>query len=249
MRKQVTNALNWCMSQEVAACITGSSLLDYFEDQDIDMFAYSIPAFNQLLFAMIHDPMFIIGDPKEQWKLDKWTKSVDYNKELSYGMISIKFKYNTCVDINLIYKSKSKNIFQVLSSFDMDIICKGYDLSTKKYLDLTEDNGKIADWNRWNKEFTGFNAWSINRLLRQFKRVIKYHDRGYDTDLVCIKYRDIMKEMLSYVDIWKTDKTKEKVTSVKKKSKILIKIFDKWLETHEFNEEEKLLLDKTIKEL
>ncbi len=117
MRNQTKDALAWCMKQEVAACITGSCLLDFFEGQDIDMFAYSIPAFNKILFAMIHDPMFIIADPKEQWKLDKWTESKDYYKELSYGMISVKFKYNTCIDVNLIYKSNSKNVFDVLNSF------------------------------------------------------------------------------------------------------------------------------------
>lgn len=249
MKEQVENALEWCFNQEVAACVTGSSLLGYFEDQDIDMFAYNIPAFNQLLFAMVHDPMFIIADPKEQWKLDKWTNCTDYYKELTYGMVSIKFKYNTCVDINLIYKSKSNNVFDVLKSFDMDIICKGYDLSSKRYLDLTSKNGKIADWNRWNNKFTEINAWSISRLLRQFKRVIKYHDRGYNTDLVCLKYKDIMQEMLTYVDIWKSEKTREKVSSVKHKAKILIKIFNKWLEVHTLTEEELLLLDQTIKEL
>lgn len=249
MKEQMTNALNWCKSQEVAACITGSSLLDYFEGQDIDMFAYTIPAFNELLFAMKHDPMFIIADPKEEWKLKKWTSCNDYKFELSYNMISIKFKYNTCVDINLIYKKKAANVFDVLSSFDMDIICKGYDLKSKRILDLTSGNDKIADWNRWNPQFREINAWSLNRLLRQFQRVIKYHKRGYNTDLVCSKYRDIMLDMTKYVDIWKTDKTIEKVKKVKSNSKILINILEKWLETHDLNKEELLLLDKTIKEL
>ena len=249
MKIQTQNALDWCMKQEVAACITGSCLLDYFEGQDIDIFAYSIPAFNKLLFAMKHNPMFMIADPKEQWKCDKWTKTKNYHKELSYGMVSIKFKYNMCVDVNLIFKKNSDNIFKILSSFDMDIVAKGFDLSSRKYLDLTSGNGKIADWNKWNNQFRDVNAWSINRLLRQFRRVIKYHNRGYNTDLVCLKYKEILEDTLKYVDIWKTEKTVVKISSVKEKCKDLIRIFNIWLKKHEFTKEELEELDKTIKEL
>lgn len=249
MKVQTQKALEWCMSQKAAACVTGSCLLDYFEGQDIDMFAYNVPAFNQLLYSMYHNPMFIIADPKEQWKLDKWMKCKDYNKELNYGMISIKFKYNTCVDVNIIYKAASKNIFEVLSSFDMDIVAKGFDLSSRQYLDLTPLDKTKADWNRWNKKFTDINAWSIKRLLRQFSRVIKYHNRGYNTDKVCIKYRSIMEDMLKYVDIWKTEKTLEKVKNVKSKAKILITIFDIWLESHSLTLKQEELLEETIKSL
>jgi hypothetical protein len=250
MKEQVDNAITWIKSQEIEGCLTGSCLLDYFEGQDIDVFAYNEAAFTKLIFSMYFNPMFLLIDPIEQWKFKDWTETTYKGSLKKLGLITIKFKYNMCVDVNIIFKERNNTIFDVLANFDLDIIAKGYDLKSKKVLDLCENrNGKKATWNRWNKQFYNPNIWAISRVLRQFERVIKYHKRGYDTDEVVLKYKEILTQMLEYENIFNSTKMDEKVMSVKTNSLILIKIFDKWLDTHEISDTEIKLMKETIKTL
>lgn len=250
MKEQINNALAWLKTQEIDGCITGSCLLDYFEGQDIDIFAYNEAAFTKLLYSMYHNPKFLLTDPLEKWKFKDWTENPFKGSLKKLGLITIKFTYNTCVEVNIIYKQRNQSIFDVLSSFDIDIICMGYDLKSKKILDLSENKStKVATWNKWNKLFYDPNIWAISRILRQFERVIKYHKRGYNTDLIALKYKELLEGMLSYENIFSSESLDEKINIVKTNSKILIAIIDKWLETHSISDEGIIILRDTIKKL
>ena len=85
--------------------------------------------------------------------------------------------------------------------------------------------------------------------MRQFERVVKYYKRGYNTDLLALKYKDILTEMLEYENIFSSEKMDEKVALVKKNSEILIKILDKWLETHILTDTESGLLKQAVRDL
>lgn len=244
----MNNAIEYLKNQDINGCITGSCMLQYFEGADVDVFTYDEAAFTKLLFTLYHNPMFLLIDKLEKWKFEDWTTNPYKGSLKKLGLITIKFKYNMCIDVNIIFKEKNHSIFDVLSSFDLDIISKGYDLKSKKILDLSENNGTmIATWNKWNKSFYNPNIWAVSRILRQFGRVIKYHNRGYNTDAVTLKYKEILQEMLEYENIFSSDKVDEKVASVKTNSKILIKILDSWLETHSITDEELELIRTTIK--
>jgi hypothetical protein len=249
MKEQINNAIEWIKEQDVEGVITGSCLLDYYEGQDIDIFTYNESAFTKLIYSMYHNPMFLLMDPIEKWKFKDWTESTYRGSLKKLGLVSIKMVYNTCVNVNIIFKENKKSIFDVLASFDMDIIAKGYDLKTKKILDLSEGREGIATWNKWNKSFYNVNIWSMNQLLRQFERIIKYHKRGYNTDEITLKYKEILKDMMEYENIFNSAKVDEKVEIIKKNGIILNQILDKWLETHELTESETELLNLTIKEL
>ena len=252
MKTQIDNAIVWLKEQDIEGCITGSALLEYFPgaNQDVDVFTYNEAAFTKLIFSMYHNPLFLLVEPLEQWKFKDWTENPYKGSLKKLGLISIKFKYNMSIDVNVIFKEKNHTIFDVLSTFDIDIIAKGYDLKTKKTLDLSENNGeKVATWNKWNKQFYNPNIWAVSRILRQFERVIKYHKRGYNTDAVAVKYKEILEEMLVYENIFSSEKVDEKVASVKTNSKILIKILDNWLVTHTITDTELELIKETIKKL
>lgn len=249
MKEQINNAVEWLKLQNVDGCITGSCLLDYFEGQDVDVFVYNESSFTKLLYSMYFNPRFLLIEKLEEWKFKEWTTK-DYKKSLKkMGLVTIKFKYNTCIDVNVIYKEKSKSIFDVLSTFDLNIICKGFDLKTKKILDLTDNPGKIADYNKWNLNFESPDIWSISRLLRQFMRVIKYHERGYNTDKVVLKYKSILEDLMQFENIYNSVLVDQKVDNIKTNGKILIAIMDKWLENHNITDEEKTLLNNKIKEI
>lgn len=253
MKEQFENALTYLKSlEDIEACITGSAMLGYMEGQkqDIDIFCYNQASFTKLLYTLHFNPMFLILDKIEQWKFSDYTQSVYNNSIKKLGLVTIKFTYNLSIPINIIFKEKADNIFSILSTFDMDIISIGYDLKSKKTLDLSEKKeDKVVTWNKWNKSFYSVNIWAVSRILRQFLRVVKYHKRGYNTDDVALKYKEILTNMLEYENIFNSDKVDEKVKSVKDNSKILIQIIDKWLETHLLNDDEEKLIEETIKKL
>ena len=191
MKEQINNAIKWVKEQPIRGCITGSCLLDYFPDQDIDVFTYDEKSFQKILFAMYHNDMFTILDPIENWKFQQYIDK-PYDNFQKFGLTTIKFTYNTCVDVNVIVKKKAKDIFSVLSSFDLDIISKGYDIETKQYLDLSQGlPDKVATWNKWNTTYYSDEIWAMSRILRQLTRCFKYHKRGYNTDAIVLKYIEI----------------------------------------------------------
>lgn len=253
MKENLDNCLEYLKTLDVDGCITGSVMLGYFPDsnQDIDIFAFNEKAFLKTIYTLKFNPMFTILDKLELWKYEDITNS-SYNGSMKkLGICSIKFYYNLSVPVNIVYKEKANNIFDVLSSFDMSIICKAYCLQTKQTLDLTDgtQETKICTWNKWNKTFYQPNVWAISRVLRQFLRVQKYTDRGYDCSLVANKYIELLEGVINYENIFTSEKVDEKVESVKINGKILIEIIKKWNEVKILTKEEIILIDELIKKM
>jgi hypothetical protein len=249
MKEQIEEIIKYLKEQPIKGCITGSCLLDYFEGQDIDIFTYDEKSFTKLLFAMYHNPMFTILDPLEKWKFDQY---IDKNHDSFYkfGLVTIKFTYNTCVPVNIVLKKGCTNIFSVLSSFDMDIISKGYDIETKQLMDLSENKGtKIATWNKWNTAFYAGEIWQINRILRQLARCFKYHKRGYNTDAVIIKYIELIDRLQEFTNIFKSENFDEKLRITQENTLIVKQLCELWLKTHEITEEQLELLEIKIKQI
>jgi hypothetical protein len=248
MEEQIKNAIEWIKNQPIKGCISGSCLLGYFPDshQDIDVFVYDEKSFNKLLFAMHHNPIFAIGDKLEQWKFEQY---INKNNDTFYkfGLVTIKFTYNTCVDVNIILKKRTNDIFSVLSSFDMDIIAKGFDIQTGQYLDLTSGNGKIASWNKWNTAFYSEEVWEINRILRQLERCFKYHNRGYNVDEVVLKYIELIDKLQDFENIFNSDNFDNRIKITKENTLIVKQLCILWLETHEITPEQIELLKTKIK--
>jgi hypothetical protein len=248
MKEQIENLIQWIKQQPIKGCITGSCLLDYFEGQDVDIFVYDEKSFNLILYTMHLSPMFTILDKLEEWKFKKYLTESDSYKG-KQKLQTYKFKYNTCVDVNVILKDKCTDVFSVLSSFDMDIICKGYDIQTKQVLDLTNGSTliKIADWNRWNTAYYSNELWDMSRILRQLERCIKYHKRGYNTDLMVYKYIEIVDKLQEVENIFKSDSFDERLALIKNITLATKTIMLGWLQTHEITEEQLEVLKNNIK--
>lgn len=242
MKEQINNAIDILKKQEINGCITGSVMLDYFPGADIDVFVYDLPSFNKLLFFMHYNDLFQILDPLEKHKFNEY---INHNQSSidKLGLITIKFKYNLCIDVNVVYKKFFKNIFDVISSFDMDITATGYDIQTQKTLSLRETTGMIGTWNRWNNNFyKKDNFWSCKRLLRQFERVVKYTKRGYDVSSVTDKYIELTEGIISMNNFYKTEKGEKFFNDTIDEFKIVLKILQNWKNTLEISEEELNLL-------
>jgi len=254
MQKIINEAIEWLKNssteeKKVKGCITGSSLLGYFDDdyhQDIDVFIYDKKSFINLLDKMYYDDMFQLLNPLEKWKFMKEFNEENYKQQ---WLTTIKFTYNTCIPINIIFKKDKNNIFAVLSSFDMDIVAKGYDIQTKQWLDLTGNSTitKIADWNKWNTQYYSSELWEKNKILRQFVRIIKYYKRGYNTDKIVQKYLEILDEILNYNNIFNSSDFKEQLELNKSNAQTLKLIFSTWLQNHEITQEELIKLNNILK--
>ena len=249
MKKHIKKVIKWIKEQPIKGCITGSCMIGYFDNQDVDIFVYDEKSFNKILYAMEYNKDFQILDPLEKWKYDQYmTKNND--NFYKFGLITIKFTYNTCIDVNIILKKKCSNIFSVLETFDMDIIAKGYDIETKQFLDLSEKRGdKVVTWNKWNPVFYSSEVWQISRVLRQLERCFKYYKRGYNVDEVVKKYISLIEEIQNYTNIFSSESYTEQLKVRKDNTKIVKQICIKWLETHVITDEQIELLKLKIREI
>lgn len=245
MKEQIDNAIALIKKQDVNGCITGSVLLDYFEGADIDVFVYDKSSFNKLLFFMHYNPLFNILDPLEQHKFDEYINE-DKSSLDSIGLITIKFKYNLCIDVNIVFKKFHKNIFDVLSNFDLDIIANGYDIKTGNFLSLRTTTGLEGTWNRWNTSYYKCNLWSCKRLLRQFSRVVKYTERGYNLESVTDKYISLIEEILDKDNIYKTEKGTIFYEKTQKEFEIVLKILQVWQKEKKMSPENLMVLQTLI---
>jgi hypothetical protein len=250
MKEQIDKAIAYIEKLPIEGCITGSCYLGTFNNQDIDVFVYNEKSFSKILFDLHYNPMFQIIEPLEQWKFDQFI-NIGNNKNSKFEVNTIKFLYNTCVDVNIVMKKNGNDIFSVLSSFDMNIICKGYDIQTKQFLDLSGDSTvtEIADWNRWNTAFYRDDIWTGPRILRQLDRCFKYHNRGYNTDSVVIKYMQMIDNLQKYESVFNSNNFNEKLEKVKLNTSVLKEICIKWLDCHEMTEKELNLIKETLKNI
>jgi len=245
MKEQIDNAIELLKKQDVNGCITGSVLLDYFEGADIDLFMYDKSSFNKLLFFMHYNPMFTILDPLELHKFNEYIND-DKSSLESIGLITIKFKYNLCIDVSVVFKKFHKNIFDVLSNFDLDIIANGYDIKSKQYLILRESKGLIGTWNKWNTSYYKSDLWSCKRLLRQFSRVVKYTERGYNLDEVTDKYISLIEDILAKDNVYKSEKGTLFYDKTQKEFEIVLKILQLWKKDKVMSKENLLVMQTLI---
>jgi len=222
---------------------------EYWDGMDVDFFAYNKPSFTQMFYAMWHHPDFQILDKLELWKAEKFmSQDNDFYK---VGIQTIKFHYNTCIEVNIILKKNANDIFAVLSSFDMDLIAVGYDTYLEQTLDLSGDSHetKIASPNKWNPQFLNDEAWAISKILRQLTRVFKYHKRGFNTDNMVHKYIELIDIMQKHQDIFNSNSYSEGLKIRKKNTKIIKQICEVWLDTHEITEQQIELINEKMKEI
>jgi hypothetical protein len=248
MDKQFANAITLLKEQKhINGCIAGSAMLGYQEgwNQDIDVFCYDEQSFTALLYFMHYNPMFNILDKLELHKFEDYTRN-NKSSLSSIGLITIKFSFNLCIPINVIYKKFQNNIFDVISAFDNDLIAQGYCLKTGKVLSLRESTGTTVDYNRWNPTYYTSDFWSIKRLLRQFQRCVKYTERGYDLTLVTDKYISIIKEIIQTENFYKSDKGTKYFNDTIEQFEVVLKILQVWKKELKITPEQLLILNTLI---
>lgn len=247
LSRKIEIALDEVKKMPVDGCITGSVWLEKYDPElwastpDIDLFVYSehdlFEAITYARYAMDMTP----GTGTERSKLQEETKIRILKKSginRKYGISTFKF-YESGVILNISYKMSKVNghwsplssVFDVLRSFDMDIVMQGYDIESHSFIDLRMNDGLVAHPNPL-REFD-CTTWGISKWIRQFDRVIKYYDRGYDTRPVAEFYIRMIDECLKTGSIFDSEQSQKTFESyvpefVEKRAAMV-----EWLEAHE----------------
>lgn len=221
LTKDIKDTIEMLKNTDINGCITGSSMLDCNFDNwdsvpDIDLFVYSEPqlqyAANMLMFKFGFEPL----SPGEEWKLGRvQNKGMQRNAYLS----TVKLRLGNVV-VNVTYKQYKNNIFSVLSSFDMSIIMVGYDIRKHVMLDLRcgwEHMVPEDPDNRWSPDTKvaypnplrdqDVDMYGAEMWVRQFDRVIKYWNRGFDTRPMARFYIKLINEVIEKGQLFQTDKS------------------------------------------
>ena len=225
MKTCKTNIKAWVeilKTSGIDGCITGSCMLDADFDAwdskpDIDLFVYSdrymIWAIAKLM--MTYGLKFGVDDSdrsrmqeeqKFQWLLeDKKNKS----KVTGVTLATIKLHADDGTIINVSNKANCKTVADVINSFDMTIIMKGWDIKQGYMYDMTEQwsSPNVAVPNQLRK--TDLDLVKTAYWVRQFDRVIKYWQRGFDTRPMARFYLDEIDQVLERGNIWTSEQSEE----------------------------------------
>lgn len=219
--QEVKEVIELLKKTDINGCITGSSMLDCdFETweslPDVDVFVYTEPqlqyAANLLMFKYGFEPL----TAGEEWKLNRvQNRGSQKNSYLS----TVKLKRGDVV-VNITYKQWKNNIFSVLSSFDMSIIMIGYDIRKHVMLDLRCGwDGMVPEDpdNRWSNDINvavpnplrdqDVDMYGTEMWVRQFDRVIKYWNRGFDTRPMARFYIKLINSVIDKGQLFQTDKS------------------------------------------
>lgn len=221
------------MQGEVAACITGSSLMEddfslWESAPDIDLFAYSP-------YAMVHAIDVIEyglgGKPLNKGEAWKIARTRRYGANHKSYVTTSKLVLPTGIVANVSYKKNQTQVVDVLSNFDMTIVMQGIDLLTGYRLDLRGDDRKTAVPNPLrpvDSTLFGTQEW-----VRQFDRVIKYWNRGYDTRPMARFYVEMIDDSLSQGALFETEKAKSLYDQVSEEFVEIRSKIERWLKDKE----------------
>lgn len=225
---------------DINGCITGSSMtgadFDSWSSQpDIDVFVYSQPSLVHAVCVLMYKLDFVPGklDPStekgEAWKIDRvFTKSM--KKDMPLSTVSLK---KDGVVVNVTCKRDKRKMIDVISDFDMTIVMVAYDIRSKHMLDLRGEDKKKALPNPLKHEDSSL--YTVAKWIRQFDRVIKYYDRGFDTLPMAKFYIEMIDEALATGALFQTEKSKEVYEEFSKEFVDMRKKIQAWVEDKEEN--------------
>ena len=225
MRTCKDNIKKWVdtlKTSDIDGCITGSCMLDADFDAwdskpDVDLFVYSdrymIWAIAKLMMTYglkfgvdDSDRSMLQEEQKFQWLLeDKKNKS----KITGVTLATIKLHAEDGTIINVSNKANCKTVADVINSFDMTIIMKGWDIKHGYMYDMTSQwsSPQVAIPNQLRK--TDLDLVKTAYWVRQFDRVIKYWQRGFDTRPMARFYLDEIDQVLERGNIWTSEQSEE----------------------------------------
>lgn len=242
------------MDTDIDGCITGSSLAENWDvdeaevKPDIDIFTYSpyamVHAIDVLEYKLGLAPGGdeVSSDKGEAWKAKKMRTS---GRGFGRDLATCKFTDGT-VTVNVSNRKGERSAMDVIARFDMSIVLQAYDIPSGSLIDMrcvqpkadlvdviksTGGDPMVAVPNPF-RSFDG-TTWNASKWLRQWDRVIKYWNRGFDTRPMARFYSNMIKEVIGGGSLFKTEASKQAYQEfVDEYSELGTKI-DEWIKEKE----------------
>ena len=241
LTQKIRTTINVLKAQDIRGCITGSTLLDEDFDlwdsiPDIDVFVYSSAemlhtcAVLEYRLGMTPGKGSERSNKQEVWKLERLRKSGP-SRKLPVDTHSF---YFDGVIVNVTIKSHHNrpydSIHEILGSFDMSIIMKGYDIHRHFWLDLRFGDPRIAYPNIMRD--MDCVMWNVAKWTRQFDRVVKYYNRGYDTRPMAEFYLKMIDECIEAGCLFDSEASQDAYNSFTEEFSKKRQVIAEWLKEH-----------------
>lgn len=212
LKRKVAKAIEVVKAMPINGCITGSCWLPGFDPDawgstpDIDIFVYSEKDLIRAITIAEHTLKMKPGkgsdrtEQQERWKIDRLFKS-----GLSYkiGITTYTF-YADGIMLNFTFKQSKiqgrwiplVNAASVLMSFDMSIVMQAYDIKSRVMFDLRPSDVPVNVAIPNPLRDHDCVMWTVAKWVRQFDRVVKYYNRGYDTRPMAQFYLDMIDQCI-----------------------------------------------------
>lgn len=253
LRNDIEKMQQLIMDTDIDGCITGSSMsqdwdVDEAESKpDIDIFTYSpyamVHAIDILEYKLGLKPGGddITTDAGERWK----AKRVRTGGRGTRDLATCKFTDGNVV-VNVSNRKYERSAMDVICRFDMSIVLQAYDIPSGSLIDMrtvqpkadlveviksTGGDPMVAVPNPF-RSFDG-TTWNASKWLRQWDRVIKYWNRGFDTRPMARFYSYMIKEVVDGGTMFKTEKSRQSYQEFIKEFGGLQEKIDQWIDDNE----------------
>jgi hypothetical protein len=220
---KVKSAIELVKTLPIDGCITGSCLLPGFDPEswgttpDVDVFCFGegelITAIDLAQYALKMEPGSGTerSRKQEEWKLAR-LKQAGLNYKI--GVTTYKF-YCEGVILNFTFKQRKHqgrwipilDTPGILQSFDMSIVMQGYDIKHHVTYDMRVGDPNIAIPNPLRDHDCVM--WTVAKWVRQFDRVVKYYNRGFDTRPMAKFYLDMIDECIAAGCLFDSEESQE----------------------------------------
>lgn len=208
---------------DIDGCVTGSCLMEDFDPDgwgttpDIDIFVFGEDELVHAIDIVMYKLKMVPGTgttrsrQQEEWKL-KRLRTSGLNRKI--GVTTYKF-YHDEIIVNLTFKQRKHHgrwvpILDtpgVLQSFDMSIVMQGYDIRHHVLYDMRVGDPKVAIPNPLRDQDCVM--WTVAKWVRQFDRVVKYYNRGFDTRPMAKFYLDMIDECIEAGCLFDSEESQE----------------------------------------
>lgn len=223
LKEKVDAAIELVKTLPLDGCITGSCLMDGFDPEgwgttpDIDVFVFGE---NELIHAIDLATYALRMEPgsgtersrkQEEWKIAR-LKDAGLNYKI--GITTYKF-YCDGVILNFTFKQRKfhgrwipiLDTPGVLQSFDMSIVMQGYDIKHHVWYDMRTGDPMVATPNPLRDHDCVM--WTVAKWVRQFDRVVKYYNRGFDTRPMAKFYLDMIDNCINAGCLFDSEESQE----------------------------------------
>lgn len=194
LTEKIHGVIQDIMATDINGCIAGSSALpdvdfDLWESEpDVDIFVYNEPELMHAIDVLVLEKGFSFISKGEEVKFG-WLRG-RYKNGMSLSTHKVE---KDGIIVNITYKNYKRDVISVLKSFDMSIIMVGWDIPTGIGYDLRTRSGFImadpdAKWSDDVKKAVpnplreqNATMYTVPMWVRQFDRVEKYWNRGFNT--------------------------------------------------------------------